>query len=141
MAVSQPSHAAPDKCSVYWDYENMPIPKKCDLAKVVTNIRQRLWASIGSKMPIEFKVYIRASRVTEQIQNDFDVNGIVQIQVPSVKPESVDKRMLIDMSFSLYELERDRKSRAIALISGDKGTSTVHTQYIYDSPFRHDLKF
>ena len=128
----------------------MPIPKGCDLAHVVSVMKTKLWSSIGTRIPAEFKVYIRASRLTQQIQDAFDMNGIVQIQVPSKKPggamliyyvcsctrqttniiqyvlfvhcaESVDKRMMVDMTFTLYELERDDKSRPIALISGDKG--------------------
>jgi len=139
MSQPQSSHSSPDKCSVYWDYENMPISRRGELSEVVCEIRQRLWAAIGSKMPIEFKVYIRASYVTQQIQSDFDINGIVQIHVPSTKPESVDKRMLIDMAFSLYELERDRKSRAIALISGDKDFGHLLSKIHHTPPVSHSF--
>ena len=126
----------PDKCSVYWDYENMPIPRGCDSAAVISKLRRKLWESIGSRIPIDFKVYIRASKVTQRIQDDFDINGITHVHVPSTKPESVDKRMMVDITFSLYELERDSKSRSIALISGDKGLFSFRSHLIYSLHFR-----
>eukprot|EP01084_Bolivina_argentea_P078207 141889_1 len=119
-SIMQSTRAPPDKCTVYWDYENMPIPKQANLSDILSTLKDKLWKLIGNKLPIEFKVYIRASKVTKDIQSDFDINGIVQIQIPSNKPESCDKRLMIDMTFCLYELERDNKSRALALISGDK---------------------
>ena len=45
MSQPQSSHSSPDKCSVYWDYENMPISRRGELSEFVCEIRQRLWAS------------------------------------------------------------------------------------------------
>eukprot|EP00485_Elphidium_margaritaceum_P003992 CAMPEP_0202687018 /NCGR_PEP_ID=MMETSP1385-20130828/2738_1 /ASSEMBLY_ACC=CAM_ASM_000861 /TAXON_ID=933848 /ORGANISM="Elphidium margaritaceum" /LENGTH=973 /DNA_ID=CAMNT_0049341727 /DNA_START=149 /DNA_END=3070 /DNA_ORIENTATION=+ len=98
----------------------MPIPRERSLNEISTAIRERIHDEIGLKLPVEFKVYILAQKLTPQITNDFDINGIIQIQIPSKKPEAVDKRLICDIMFDLYELERDHKSRAIALISGDK---------------------
>lgn len=85
MSFLQTTRAPPDKCTVYWDYENMPIPKAANLSDIMSTLKDELWNNIGIKMPIEFKVYIRASKLTRETQNDFDICSVVQIQVPSTK--------------------------------------------------------
>eukprot|EP01084_Bolivina_argentea_P126440 223880_1 len=128
-----------DKCIVYWDYENQPIPKAGSLSTIVPILKNKLCSSIGKKLPIEFKVYVQASQITHELQNAFDINGMMQIHVPSTKPESVDKRMIFDITFSLYELERDNKSRPIAIISADKDFGHLLSNIHNTSPISHQF--
>eukprot|EP01084_Bolivina_argentea_P309232 534865_1 len=137
--MSLSTRASPDKCTVYWAYENMPIPKTHNLTDILSTIKDKLWNLIGIKLPIEFKVYIRTSKVTKEILRDFDINGIVQIQIPSTKPESVDKRLMIDMAFSLFELERDNKSRAVALISSGNDFGHLLSRIHHTPPISHSF--
>eukprot|EP01084_Bolivina_argentea_P212197 360744_1 len=128
-----------DKCTVYWDYENQPIPKASSLSTIVPILKNNLYSSIGIKLPIEFKVYVQASQITCELQNAFDVNGMVQIHVPSIKPESVDKRMIFDITFSLYELQRDNKSRPIAIISSNKDFGHLLSNIHNTLPISHQF--
>eukprot|EP01083_Nonionella_stella_P028847 79503_1 len=132
--LRHPARKTADKCTVYWDYENMPIPKQSSLTEILSTLKDKLWKFIGYELPIEYKVYIRATKITAAIHNDFDMNAVTLIHVPSSKPEAVDKRLMIDMLFTLYELERDNKSRAIALISGDKDFGNLLSKIHHTPP-------
>eukprot|EP01084_Bolivina_argentea_P179807 310682_1 len=105
----------PDQITIYWDYETMPMNKSTNFIALLTTLKTKLWSSIGFKLPIEIIVYHRISKLTQHIQNAFDINGIIQIPVP----DSVSKRMIVDILLCVYELKRDHKTRAFGLISSD----------------------
>ena len=54
-----------------------------------------------------------------KLQRSIEVLGIQHINVPSLKPEAVDKRILVDILMDIYEWKSHHR-HAITLISGDK---------------------
>ena len=139
MASSQHYYPGPDQCLVYWDYENISIPHRAQLRTVISVLKQRIWHVIDQQIPIRFKLYIRASKLTQQLQDEMDVNGVEHINISSQKPESVDKRMLVDIALTLYELEKCKKSNCIALISGDKDFGHLLSRIHKQAPISHSL--
>ena len=133
------SHSEPDKCVVYWDYENMAIPKKTDLCTVISALKTRMWKTLNFKIPIEFRVYISVHKLTSDLCRDFERSGITQIHVPSNKPEAADKRIICDIALSLYELECDHKSRAIGLISSDHDFGYLLNKLHLTRPITHSF--
>eukprot|EP01084_Bolivina_argentea_P190588 327468_1 len=133
-------YPGPDKVHVFWDYENCSIPRGSELRTVIAVLKERIWGKIGPKqVPIQFKLYIRASKLNTQLSEEMDINGVEHINISSRKPESVDKRMLIDIALQLYELEKYKKSNAIALISGDKDFGHLLSRIHKEPPISHSI--
>eukprot|EP01083_Nonionella_stella_P088935 248081_1 len=133
-------YPGPHKCVVFWDYENVNVPRGCSLGTVISVLKERIWEKIGPKqIPIQFKLYIRAEKLNRTIQEEMDINGVEHINIASRKPESVDKRMLVDIALHLYELEKYKKSHVIALISGDKDFGHLLSRIHKEPPVSHSL--
>eukprot|EP01084_Bolivina_argentea_P278200 475153_1 len=129
-----PKRSKPDKCTIYWDFENMPIPSNLCLKTIISNLKSEIFKDIEHEIPLEIKVYARESQISSELENEFDINGVIHICVPIKKPQSVDMRIISDIDFNLYELERDHKCGAIALISGDSDFGYTLNKIRYEPP-------
>eukprot|EP01083_Nonionella_stella_P075283 204591_1 len=132
--MALPVYKPADKCTVYWDYENMAIPKQSNVKEILSKLKNKLWECIGSELRIEYQVYIHKTEITTQIQNDFNINGATLVHVPSTKPGAVDQQILTQMLLDLHDLEYDKKTHVIALVSGDKDFGNVLSQIRHRQP-------
>ena len=120
------SHAPtePQTIYIYWDYENCPIPNQSSVAKCVDVIKQRIFQSLGQKLQCEIKLYISSDKLKKKIQRDMEICGIKHFEVPSLKPEAVDKRMLVDLALDLYQW-KGVNCNVVVLISGDQDFGNI----------------
>eukprot|EP01083_Nonionella_stella_P170263 579111_1 len=112
----------------------MAIPKQSNVKEILSKLKNKLWECIGSELRIEYQVYIHKTEITTQIQNDFNINGATLVHVPSTKPGAVDQQILTQMLLDLHDLEYDKKTHVIALVSGDKDFGNVLSQIRHRQP-------
>eukprot|EP01084_Bolivina_argentea_P100389 180268_1 len=110
-------YPGPVECIVYWDYYTHPIPKAHNLRNIITTLKQNICNKIGSK-PIQFRIYSSMPNMRRNLQDEFDINGIKEINVSH--HTSITNRLLIDISLKLHESEKHKKSNCIGVISEDK---------------------
>ena len=127
----------PTQCVVYWDYQNMPLQNEWltyfDAGDCIKNIKDQIREKVG-KIPISIKVYTtNSNRISDDIQNTFDSWGITVIYTSNLK-ESVDKRIILDCAFSLYQLQKLQERNAIILITSDKDYSFLFQRIHKESP-------
>eukprot|EP01084_Bolivina_argentea_P224870 380148_1 len=120
-------HRPVQKCIIYWDYENCPISRRVScVGNVINVIKDKINKSLNIKIPFEIKAYINPDKVRATILNQFEVNGITIIYVASKKPESVDKRMLVDMALDLYDWSKSNSCKyCVVLLSGDQDFGNI----------------
>ena len=115
-----------EQCVIYWDYENCPIPSDHTVKETKTAIQKKIYKLRGRRIPLTIKCYIPEDNhklvITKKILRDMDLNGIKVYHIPSQKPEAVDKRMLVDIAWDLYERKGHTRD-SIAVVSGDKDFS------------------
>ena len=114
---------SPEKCVIYWDYENCPIPHDATVQDIKSFLEAKIYTLRSKRMQIEIKCYIplhyRHLHLYNQIKRDMDLNGIKVYEVPTEKAEAVDKRILVDMALDIYEW-KNHYCNSIILISGDR---------------------
>ena len=117
-----------EKCVVYWDYENCPIPFSVKVNAIKKHIESKICESLNrDKLPIDIKCYLPPPNnhhvhVSRKTKEEMQHCGIEIYQIPSLKREAVDKRIIADIALDLYEW-KGKSINSIALISGDKDYS------------------
>eukprot|EP01084_Bolivina_argentea_P261147 441192_1 len=112
------NHSTPDECIIYWDFDSSPITNGQQLRNITNGLTQKINNKIGLK-PIQFRIYSCINKIPRKLQDDFSINGIEHIITSSTIIDSANKRIIIDISLKLYELEKYKKSNCIALISNN----------------------
>eukprot|EP01084_Bolivina_argentea_P190292 327065_1 len=116
----------PEKCMVYWDYENCPMPKRFEAQRIKQLLQTRIYELRGKEIPLEIICYLplnnKTIHPTNKTLRDFELIGIKTSFVPSLKPESIDKQMICDIALDLYEWKGKHRN-SIAIISADKDYS------------------
>ena len=121
MSLVASKYTFPQKVFVYWDYENVPLPKKFKFNVIFGVINKVLLNKIGRCIGINGKVYAAQKHAIGKKKRDvLGVNGYTHVQVPDNKPEGADKRMLVDISLDVLDWTERHVSNVIVLISGDK---------------------
>ena len=118
-----------ERCHVYWDYENVPIPQGMRVREIRSFLEREIGARRHGKISLEIHCYYpgsvrghnsrRVRRPSYFQQQEMHLNGIVLVSVECFKPEAVDKRIITDITMDLYHT-RGGNRISIALISGDK---------------------
>ena len=150
----------PDKVIIYWDYENMPLSCQFKLENFIEILYKNIRDYINIyNIPIELIIYMGYTFVTsgglsKEFGKGFETLGCQLIIVGSMKPESVDKRIICDMTYQLFEIQSIKQTRVIGLISGDIDYGYLLSKLHYkpgiyklllillgDNPVNHYLKF
>eukprot|EP01084_Bolivina_argentea_P261148 441193_1 len=128
----------PDECIIYWDFDSIPISNGQQLRNITNSLTQKIRDKIGSK-PIQLRIYSCMTKLSRKLQDDFDINGIQHIITSSTIIDSVNKRILIDISYKLYELQKYKKSNCIALISNNDTFAHLLSRIRNEPPISHTL--
>ena len=114
------------KVIIYWDYENCPIPTRAtSFGNVHDVIKRRIFSYLQYEVQVEARIYIAAHKLPNKIKQEMDICSAKNIDIPSWKPEAVDKRMLVDLALDLYEWKGHNICNAVVLISGDKDFGNI----------------
>eukprot|EP01084_Bolivina_argentea_P054155 99330_1 len=127
-------YPGPVECIVYWDYFNNPIPSTHNFQTIIPILKQNICNKIGYK-PIQFRVYSVSNNLGEHVQDTFDTNGIEQINVKH--HTSITNRLTIDITLKLLELEKNKTSNCIGVISKDIShlLSRIHNEQTISNLF------
>ena len=111
------------RCVVFWDYENISIPKKIQPSHAFQWIETTIHAKLGRKIPVVGKVYVgnkNCNKFGSNIKQMLDTNGYSLVEVPDTKAEAVDKRMLVDIVLEAYRWSLSGEKNWLVVITGDK---------------------
>eukprot|EP01084_Bolivina_argentea_P276374 471573_1 len=128
----------PTECIIYWDFDTNPIPNGQQLRYIINSLNDRISNKIGSK-PIQFRIYTCSTKVSNKLQDDFDINGIQHIITSSTIIDSVNKRILIDILLKLYELSNCQRSNCIGLISNNNTFAYLLSKIHNEPPISYTI--
>jgi len=109
---------------IFWDIENLGIPRKCSAYRVAFRILEYLdkrGVVAKSASHITFRAYYRphCSNLSFAAQRDLTRAGVELISVPSNKMEAADRVMENGIHRLVMSPELDADKSTIVLISGD----------------------
>ena len=107
------------KCLIFWDYENIRIPKNYSVINFINHLKLKIESTTNTDLSFEIMLYVGKNNISKLRLQDLRSNDVKCFVVESTKPESADKRILIDAASKLYELKYV-KSIVFSLITGDK---------------------
>eukprot|EP01084_Bolivina_argentea_P294881 507526_1 len=128
----------PTECIIYWDYDANPITNGQQLRNIINTLKVHVSNKIGRK-PIQFRIYTCSTQVSNKLQDDFDINGIQHIITSPTIIDSINKRILIDILWKLYELSKHKQSNCacIGLISNNNTHAYLLSQIHKQPPISH----
>ncbi|CAF0935109.1 unnamed protein product [Adineta steineri] len=110
-----PSSKTKSLVSIFWDIENVPIPKGQKPFDIVQRIRQKLIIE-RSLHEVGFSCYCNSITISESNQISLHHANVRIVHVPDRKPGACDRQIMLD----LVRFERICHSPAtVVLISGD----------------------
>eukprot|EP01083_Nonionella_stella_P177110 621562_1 len=144
-SVDDPKVSATHKeAIVYWDYDNthMTIPNGYTLKDTIEVIKTNICNKIGSQ-PIQFQLYtsIKPLQLSPK-QKVLFANGIEHIHIETKDAKHMNSsktklRMSIDIGLKLFELQQNKESKCIVLISNDDDFGHLLSRIHKQSPVSH----
>eukprot|EP01083_Nonionella_stella_P104552 299823_1 len=138
---SNSKHPSSHTTIVYWDHDNTPIPPEHSVEHMIRTVKQHICDKIGSQ-PIHFRVYTSRHALPPQQQEALFLNGIEHIHIPpdtSTSPSACPLRVSTDIALKLFELEQNKDSKSIALISNGDGYAYLLSRIHKQPPISHLL--
>eukprot|EP01083_Nonionella_stella_P287887 980016_1 len=127
----RPSHNA----IVYWDHDNVSIPHDCSVEHIISSLKNRIYDTIGSQV-IYFRVYTSSRSLHPTVQKSLRLRG-VNVEHTHASPNTSSKcmsRISADIALKLVELEQNKQSKCIAVVSNDDACahlfSKIHKQAV-----------
>ncbi len=111
--------------AVFWDFENVRIPKWCPASAASEGIRNKL-AKYGRI--VEKRLYYDARQPTERSvpRSDLDLSGFTLVDCPSRgKKEKLDKKLIVDVLCFAWERASMGAKACVVLITSDGDYSYV----------------
>jgi hypothetical protein len=132
--------------SLFWDIENVPIPRGQRPFDIVQRIRQKLVIEPGLQ-EVDFSCYCNINTIPQENQHSLQLAAVRLIHVPDRKPGAADRQIMLDLD----RFERvHRPPATIVLISGDidfvgklsdlRHHARFHVVVIHNKPAKEELK-
>eukprot|EP01083_Nonionella_stella_P144034 448897_1 len=123
---------------VYWDYGNMPIPNSHIAEDVIKMIKQHISDTIGPNK-IHFRLYTSCKELSPNEEQLLHLNGIQHIHIKTNDPNSskCTLRLSTDIALKLFELEENKESKCIALISNHDDYAHLLSRIHKQPPISH----
>jgi hypothetical protein len=93
-AISTATAGGPGRCGVFWDIENVPVPKGADAA-LVAGALFALARSFGDV--VRFNSHGNTAAIPVRRRHDLQAAGVTMVDVAPGRKEAADKSILVDM--------------------------------------------
>eukprot|EP01083_Nonionella_stella_P062539 162611_1 len=131
-------HPSSHSTIVYWDHDNTPMPHGCSVEHMINTVKKHICDTIGPQS-IHFRVYTSRHVLHPQPQEALFMNGIEHIHIPTDGSSKCTLRISTDIVLKLFELEQNKESKCIALISNGNDYAYLLSQIHKQPPVSHLL--